>query len=150
MLQGVGDLLQLNENESRGVVLVVEDNTTVFGATAEALELRGYTVLAAKNGASALAIAENTAHIDLLLSDVILEDDMNGLEVARALLAQNPGLKVVYMSGYPKDVLDKAGKLDGPLLNKPFGADRLAGLIEEALGGGADPTKSGPKDGGTG
>ena len=123
----------VDSGNGRPVILVAEDNVTVLGVTAETLEMLGYRVLRAESAARALDIAESTEGIDLLLADVVLDPQMNGIELARILRERIPDIKVLYMSGHPKDIVDREGMLDGPLLSKPFGADRLAREIKTAL-----------------
>jgi PAS domain S-box-containing protein len=119
-------------------ILLVEDDEALRHLTAALLVGQGYKVLEAKNGAAALAIArEKSAPIHLVLSDVVLPD-LNGVELAGQLKKQRPGVLVLYMSGYPGELLSHHGVLDPGvmLLQKPFTkADlitRVAALLEKA------------------
>ncbi len=70
----------------------------------------------------ALAILASDEPLDLLFTDVVLPDGMNGAEVARAAEKLRPGLKVLFASGYTKEALIHQGRLDPgvTLLPKPY------------------------------
>ena len=108
-------------------VLIVEDDYLLRDVTAEMLHQLGYQVATAQDGAEAARIFAQHPCIDLLLADVVLPGH-NGREVFEHLRAQNPRLKVLYMSGYTQDVLTTHGMLDAgvPLLHKPFSIADLA------------------------
>ena len=98
------------------------------------LETEGYTVVEAANGADALAVAESFARtIDLLLTDVVMPR-MNGRDLATALRAVRPTIKVIYVSGYAAGVLDSddAGERRAHL-RKPFSPAALLGKVREQL-----------------
>jgi CheY-like chemotaxis protein len=95
----------------------------------------GYRVIEASDGNEAIAVANrHSGQIHLLLTDVVLPG-MNGKEVSDRLTALRPGLKVLFMSGYAKDVIAHRGVLDPGVafLHKPFGPDELATKIREVL-----------------
>ncbi|MFC3229055.1 MASE1 domain-containing protein [Marinibaculum pumilum] len=124
---------------ARRHVLVVEDDPDVRQLAIEILEAEGHRVIAAGDGAAALALAAVEARIDLLLSDVILEGGMSGPDVAAALQAERPDLKVLYMSGYTANGVVHHGRLDPgvELLEKPFRRDQLRRFVRDALAGDA-------------
>jgi PAS domain S-box-containing protein len=116
-------------------LLLVEDQEALREVLVESLESFGYTVLAADGGESALATAAaHSGTIDLLLTDVVMPS-MGGRELAARLLAERPGLRVLYMSGYTSDVLGRHGVLDQglELIEKPFTTDSLARKLREML-----------------
>jgi len=118
-------------------VLLVEDDTPVRRVLADTLQKRGYRVLAASDGRSALELAAaEPGPIALLLTDVIMPG-MSGREVADGLAAERPGLRVVYMSGYTDEAVVRLGVLDAGVryLQKPFNGNVLARNIREALDG---------------
>src|SRR2546422_995762 len=81
-------------------VLVVEDQDEVRRLTKRVLEARGYTVLAARNGAEALEIVgRHATQIHLMITDVVMPG-MNGRELAQLACARRSDLKVLYVSGY--------------------------------------------------
>jgi CheY-like chemotaxis protein len=86
-------------------VLLAEDDPIVRHLAREALQANGYTVLEAANGREALQRAEQHAGpIHLLVTDVIMPG-MNGRELSERLLALRPDLNVIYVSGYPENIL---------------------------------------------
>ncbi len=126
------------EETARGweTVLLVEDSQPLRELARELLEKNGYTVLEAANGADAIRVAEKHQEpIHLLLSDVVMPG-MNGRELANYMVRVNPGIKVLYMSGYTDDTIVHHGVLDpgAALLEKPFTKESLTRKVREALG----------------
>ncbi len=115
-------------------ILVVEDSPQLRTLIREVLEFHGYQVLDAPNGQAALEVATRPGtHVDLLLTDVIMPG-MNGRELADQLAARQPGLKVVYASGYTADALTRYGVEQGSgYLQKPFSPKVLATKVREVL-----------------
>jgi CheY-like chemotaxis protein len=95
----------------------------------------GYTVLEAAGVESAQRlIVEHDKPIQLLVTDIVMPR-LSGLELARQLTAQRPGLKAMFISGYADDSMEKDGLLEpgSAFLRKPFTADALAAKIREVL-----------------
>ncbi|HEX6900755.1 MAG TPA: ATP-binding protein [Thermoanaerobaculia bacterium] len=123
---------------SRGAeaVLLIEDNDELRGATRGLLEVLGYQVFAAANGAEALDLFDRlNGQVDLAVCDVVMPG-MSGPEVVERLRARKPDLRALFMSGYTDNVVVRHGILEGELefLEKPFSADRLAAKVREVLG----------------
>ena len=116
-------------------ILLVEDEDVVRHLAADILENYGYRVLQARSGPDAIALVQRYSEtIHLLLTDVILPR-MNGRELADALQAARPGLKVLYTSGYPDEVIGEAGVL-GPqvaYLAKPYRPEELVASVRSVL-----------------
>lgn len=112
-------------------ILLIEDEEPVRAFIHEALLTAGHRVTCCSCGAEALAAAREE-HFDLAVSDVVMPD-LNGPEVYEKLVGMLPGLKVLYISGYParsgalKDLFEE----DAPLLHKPFTAATLLGKIAQ-------------------
>ena len=116
-------------------ILLVEDQEDLRRLVAMVLQSRGYTVLDACDGNAALRLAAATpGPIDLLLTDVVMPD-ITGKEVADRMRELRPGTRVLYMSGYPGDVIARKGVLDRGVmyLAKPFTIEGLASKVREAL-----------------
>lgn len=114
-------------------ILLVEDDALVRRATASILTAYGYTVLAAANGAEALEVhREHRAAIRLVLLDVIMPG-MNGEQVYEALAAVEPGLKVIFLSGYPQKVLEQKKLAEVMYLPKPVAPADLIKAIKTIL-----------------
>jgi signal transduction histidine kinase/ActR/RegA family two-component response regulator len=118
-------------------ILVAEDQPDLRWMICQFLQELGYSVLEAKDGGDAVALAEQYKNvIDVLLTDVVMPH-VRGSEVARRLSASRPDMKVIYMSGYTEGEFGAVpGENLGPgttLLQKPFELDSLAFKIREVL-----------------
>jgi two-component system cell cycle sensor histidine kinase/response regulator CckA len=119
-------------------ILVVEDETPVRHLVTSTLQRAGYTVLSAEDATSALArLKGHGAPIDLLLTDVIMPG-RNGRELARDALDFQPGLPVLFMSGYADRTFgpEGPGGLGDAFLQKPFALDVLVARVRQVLGTG--------------
>ncbi len=117
-------------------ILIVEDDEAVRGLVREVLVHTGYRVLEAETGDAALEVWEQHAdEIDLLLTDMVMPGSVNGLELARQLLARRPSLKVIYTSGYSSELFSSNVKLqDGRnYLPKPYLSAKLTAILHRAL-----------------
>jgi two-component system, cell cycle sensor histidine kinase and response regulator CckA len=117
-------------------VLLVEDDPAVRRMAAEVLRNVGYLVLAAPSGADALRLAaRHEGRLDLLLTDVVMPG-MTGPELARRFVTQFPAIRILYMSGYTDDAIEKHGLLGRAVkvLQKPFTHDTLAQAVRVILG----------------
>jgi CheY-like chemotaxis protein len=118
-----------------GTILVVEDEEAVRYLACRVLRENGYRVLEAGDPATALRIAKEQAQpVDLLVSDVVMPG-MSGPALAERLIAGWPDLKVLYISGYAEEAIERQGVLPagGALLEKPFTAEQLADRVCQAL-----------------
>jgi PAS domain S-box-containing protein len=118
-------------------ILLVEDDEMVRTMTRKMLEYLGYRVVVATFVHEAIeAVESHNIPVDLLLTDVIMPE-MNGRILYDRLSASRPGLRVLYMSGYDRNVIAQLGVLvEGVhFLQKPFNEDALASKIREALSG---------------
>jgi two-component system, cell cycle sensor histidine kinase and response regulator CckA len=116
-------------------VMLVEDETQVRDLEVRMLKQLGYTVLAAANGEEAMEISRAyLGEISLLVTDVVMPN-MSGRQVADALLASRPGIRVLYLSGYTENTVVNHGVLDSNVnfLSKPFSREALARKIREIL-----------------
>jgi two-component system, cell cycle sensor histidine kinase and response regulator CckA len=118
-----------------GTILLVEDDEQLRRLTHRALATQGYTVLEADRGSTALDIARrHKGPIDLLLTDVIMPDT-NGRKLADTLRPARPGLRVLYMSGYPDGAIAQHGMLEPEVayLAKPFTTEAILRKVREVL-----------------
>ncbi|WP_462186182.1 MULTISPECIES: response regulator [unclassified Frankia] len=118
-----------------GTILIAEDDAALLEVARRILSRNGYEVLAASTALDACSIAiEHRGDIHLLLTDVIMPR-MQGTELANRIRAQQPGIRVLYMSGYADPVLTAQGKLDPgvSLLTKPFSERTLLDKVRQVL-----------------
>jgi CheY-like chemotaxis protein len=115
-------------------ILVVEDDADVRRVVARQIADLGYSVMEAQNPKEAMAILTDSGkRIDLLFTDLVMPGGMNGHELARAALAERPGLAVLFTSGYSGTALRSEARLkEGEhFLSKPYRKDDLARTLRE-------------------
>jgi len=131
----VGPAQLKNLPGGRETILLVEDEDTVRNFTRKLLTRHGYQVITAGLAEEALRLAEDPkVTFDLLLTDVIMPV-MNGRELHQRLLAKRPGLRVLFMSGYPENAIAKHGVLEPgtSFVQKPFTIEQLLSQIRRTL-----------------
>jgi two-component system, cell cycle sensor histidine kinase and response regulator CckA len=129
----------------RETILLVEDDETLRSVTRDCLQEAGYTVLPCADGTAALEIAaRENQNIDLLFTDVIMPR-MSGPQLAHAVLALRPKIKVLYISGYTNDLIAEHGVLEPGvlLLEKPCTLDFLLSKVRFALDTGTQANAAG-------
>lgn len=120
----------------RETILVVEDEEPVRELVCSVLLAHGYRILKAESGPKALEVWRTSKkEIDLLLTDIVMPEQMTGRELAEKLLAERPDLKVIFTSGYSADSAGKdcAGPKNAPFLPKPYHPGRLVKTVRECL-----------------
>jgi CheY-like chemotaxis protein len=138
--------VRAGERGGTETILIAEDEAGVRDLAARFLARWGYRILTAESGPAALARAgTETRPIDLLLTDLVMPG-MSGAALARSLAAKRPGLKILFMSGYPHDVLAESPSPPPPLLRKPFTEADLVRQVREALDGPPSVFASPPGD----
>lgn len=121
--------------EGSETVLLVEDSQPVRKLIAGILEEIGFTVLAAETPAEAIILCEKKdIPIDILVTDVIMPN-MNGAELGNKVAALRPGIKILFMSGYPEDFIAHRGvlKKEVHFIQKPFSMKDIADKIREIM-----------------
>ncbi|MBN1609744.1 MAG: PAS domain S-box protein [Polyangiaceae bacterium] len=133
-----GDPARLTVSRGRETVLVVEDDVLVRDLTMRRLSNCGYEVLVAPGPLQALALVrQHTGPLDIVITDMVMPD-MNGRQLYAELCKLRPGLRVLFMSGYPGDTLAQhGGALDEGLhfVQKPFTVADLTRHIRHVLDG---------------
>jgi two-component system cell cycle sensor histidine kinase/response regulator CckA len=119
-----------------GTILLVEDEEGLRGLNARGLTSRGYTVLEAGNGIEAIEVIESRGgDVDLVVSDVVMPE-MDGPTLAKELRTRNPGLKIIFVSGYAEDAFEKhmpEGSGTFHFLPKPFTLKQLVAAVKETM-----------------
>jgi PAS domain S-box-containing protein len=131
---------------SRGseVVLLVEDEDNIREPAVEVLQGRGYKVLASNDATQALALADNhPGPIHILVTDVVMPG-RSGDWLAQQLASRRPGIRILFISGYPEDSIAHHGVLapSQHFLQKPFPPGRFLEKVREVLGATGTPDLS--------
>ena len=115
-------------------ILVIEDDSDVQALVGMMLESLGYRVIAEATAAVAIDVL-GREKVDLVMSDVVLPGGMSGPAFADRARALYPGIKIIFMSGYPTGVASGRARLapHEVLLGKPFLKKELAQAVREAL-----------------
>ena len=117
-----------------GRVLVVEDDEQVGAFAVQLLEDLGYQVSLATNAAAALDALTRGGNFDVVFSDVVMPG-MSGVDLARRIRRDRPGLPVVLTSGY-SEVLATDSQHGFPLLHKPYSMRALSDTLQRAIDSG--------------
>lgn len=115
-------------------ILVVEDHDDLRAFSIGVLAELGYRVLGASSGNEAIKLVRSE-RVDLLFTDVVLPDGMNGRDVADAVAAIQPQAKVLFTTGYTANAIVHNGRLDPgvQLIGKPFSASALGLRVRKLL-----------------
>ena len=118
-------------------ILIVDDEKAIVDLVAATLTPLGYKITATTDPGEAVTLHRETKEkFDLLLTDVIMPE-MNGRQLAEAITAKQPDLKVIYMSGYTDDVIKRHSIMEQgfELISKPLLPRALADKLREVLDG---------------
>jgi len=137
-MQSEDRIVDIENEDLRGgdeTVLVVEDDDAVRDTVVSMLSDLGYRVLKARDAASALSIIESGIAIDVLFTDVVMPGSLRSPELARKAVERQPGIAVLFTSGYTENAIVHGGRLDEgvELLSKPYTRDQLARRIRHVL-----------------
>jgi DNA-binding response OmpR family regulator len=128
-------------SSDRPTVLVVDDEEDLRDIMRRMLERRGFQALVAGDSDQAVATCRNhEGAIDVLLTDLGLPG-VSGGDLARTAAHLRPSMRVVYISGLPKDVAIDKGLIgsDARLVKKPFTSEALIETLRTALADGPAP-----------
>jgi two-component system cell cycle sensor histidine kinase/response regulator CckA len=141
------DVQSREKPQGSEMILLVEDAEPLRKLAQAFLESNGFRVLSAASGEAALEIAAGHAGpFDLLLTDVVMPG-MNGRVLAEQLSTRQPGLKVLFMSGYTDSFIAGHGvlKQGTNLLHKPFTEEVFINKVREVLDGGKSAAELKPE-----
>ncbi len=121
-------------------ILVVEDEESIRKLVVHILESEGYRVLPARDSGDAFMTSENHAGpIHLLLTDILMDPHMDGIQLAQHLCILRPEMRVLYMSGYPKNLTVRANleMSSEVFMAKPFTPEtvraKVLAILEDAI-----------------
>lgn len=114
-------------------VMVVEDDPALRRVVHRLLEHAGYRVVACSTPEEALSTCGTLgASLDLMLTDVVMPG-MNGRELGRRVAELIPSARIIYMSGYTDDAIERLDVLNGKFIRKPFSFDEIRRVVREVL-----------------
>jgi two-component system cell cycle sensor histidine kinase/response regulator CckA len=114
-------------------ILLVEDEDGVRRLLKHVLAKEGYNVVEAASGPEALGMYQQLRRpVDLLLTDIVMPR-MSGRELADRMVKLQPGLKIIFMSGYTDEAIAGTGSLAALFLSKPLRPDILVTRVREVL-----------------
>ncbi len=124
------------QSHGHGTILVTEDEKDIRDIAVLILENYGYNTIQAANGDEALeTIKDNSIHIDMLFTDIVMPGEINGVQLAARALVLRPDLKVLFTTGYIRDHIPDINLLEEyDVLNKPYLPDEMVKLIQKILG----------------
>jgi PAS domain S-box-containing protein len=114
-------------------VLLVEDDPDVGELVSAMLDELGHEVIRASEVETGLQLLRGPRPIDLLLTDLVMPGGRSGVDLANEAIRLRPGLPVILSSGYTGEALGPAERAPWPLLRKPYSADALAQMIDQAM-----------------
>ncbi|MGE5539517.1 MAG: PAS domain S-box protein [Gemmatimonas sp.] len=117
-------------------ILVVEDDERVRRVSVRRLQELGYQVIEADSGPAALDKIDHASQIDVLFTDVVMPGGMTGIDLAHAVRARKPDVKVLFTSGYAEPAIVKGGLLTtgADWLGKPYRTADLARKLRALIG----------------
>jgi signal transduction histidine kinase/ActR/RegA family two-component response regulator len=115
-----------------GRLLLVEDDDAVAAGVGHMLRDLGYTYVRAAQAADALALLDSAQPFDLVLSDMVMPGEMDGLALAKTIRERRPELPIILTTGF-SEAAAAASADRFPLLSKPYGISQLAEAVNDAL-----------------
>ncbi len=118
-------------------ILVVEDHDDLRSYSVTVLRELGYDVLEANSGRRAMEVLQAAQDVDLLFTDVVLPDGLDGRRLADEIQRRRSGVKVLFTTGYTRNAIVHNGRLDPGvnLITKPFSFNDLARKVRQVLDG---------------
>ncbi|HKF02075.1 MAG TPA: response regulator [Candidatus Sulfotelmatobacter sp.] len=121
--------------EILATILIVEDEAALLELVRQYLQKRNYGVLTAKNGREGVEVfRQHAKKIQLVISDLAMPG-MNGLECMERILALEPRVRFLFMSGFPEQIVERhrATFERCEFLPKPFRLDQLLDKVGHLL-----------------
>ncbi len=125
-----------------GTILLVEDNPEVADVSAMLLEQLGYAVRHVDRPAAALDILSRERDVLLVLSDIVMPGDTDGLALAREIRDRHPSLPVLLMTGY-SSAAERVGS-EFPIIRKPYDLNAMGFAVKVAIANSALRTAGAP------
>jgi len=118
-------------NPPLGSLLFVDDDEVFAEAAAKILRGAGYEVRVAPDHRLALETLEGGSPVDLLVTDIVMPDRVNGIALGRMARLRRPGIRIIYITGH--DIPGVKDEALGPILRKPIDDRELVAEVKRAL-----------------
>jgi len=118
-------------------ILIVEDDPSVRGAASRIAASAGFAVTEAEDGRGALQAWQQSGRgFDLVFSDVVLPNGISGIDLARQLRRDKPGVRIVLATGYSEQILrgEALDLEDVAVLLKPYTIEELLAALGKGAG----------------
>ncbi len=115
-----------------GTVLIVEDNRRLAAFTAQLFEAAGYSVVATETADAALDRMRDGTRIDAIFSDIVMPGSMSGVQFARVVRTDFPGIPILLSTGY-SDAAGTAEREGARIVSKPYDPDRVIALVGQLI-----------------
>ena len=115
------------------LILVVDDNQLVAMTVEDTLREAGYAVLTVSSGEEACMLIEQAEELAAVVTDIRLEADTDGWEVAQCARQRHPDIAIVYISGHSAHQHDSCGVPHSRMLQKPFGRSKLIDAVSAGI-----------------
>ncbi len=112
-------------------ILLVDDDLVFGEAAAHVLRAAGFEVFVAPDYRLALEDLESTRPIDLLITDIVMPQRVNGIALSRMARMRRPGLKIIYLTAY--DIPGVDDEAIGPVFRKPLDHEHLVAEVRRVL-----------------
>jgi CheY-like chemotaxis protein len=117
------------------LILVVDDNQVVAMALEDALREAGFAVLTVNSASEALVLIEQADELAAVVTDIRLECETDGWQVAERAREVHPDIAVVYITGHSAHLHDSHGVPDSRMLQKPFGRPQIVDAVSTLIDG---------------
>jgi signal transduction histidine kinase/CheY-like chemotaxis protein len=122
-----------DQDQTRGCILMVEDDVEVAALVKDMLGDLGYDVIHTSNPDSALGALANARHVDLVFSDIMMPGGKSGIDLAHEVRKRRPGLPILLTSGFAERSRAAVDALGIQVLPKPYGLEDLRVAVGYAL-----------------
>lgn len=119
--------------EALACVLIVEDSVGARNLAVRMLISIGYTVVAAKDAAEAIALLDQGQEFDVLFTDIIMPGPVDGIALAHIVHGRRPQTKIMFTSGFSSMNPDDLAKLNAIYVAKPYRKAEIAGVLSKLL-----------------
>jgi DNA-binding NtrC family response regulator len=113
------------------LVLLVAADALTRRLSTNGLEMYGYEVVSARDGAEAMALLQTERRIGVLVTDIELGDGVDGLAVAQAARQVDPRMHVIYTSRFPHTIPANKKVRAAPTLRTPYHPQQIVGIISQ-------------------